>query len=138
MHTILLSGRRTLAALIGLALVAPLVPLAAQPTPLAALARLDPGSWELRFRPGNRLGRMCVRDGRQLIQLRHQQLDCSQFVVEDTADRVTVQYTCRGRGYGRTFIRREGDGLAQIESQGILDGQPFAFSAEARLVGRCG
>ena len=30
------------------------------------------------------------------------------------ATEVTVQYTCRGRGYGRTHIRRETNRLVQI------------------------
>lgn len=132
------AGCLSLALLTGAAIVTPFAPVSAQGSSLAMLSRLDPGSWELRYRPDNRLERICVRDGRQLIQLRHQQLGCSQFVVEDTVDRVTVQYTCKGRGYGRTYIRRESAGLAQIDSQGIVDGQPFAFKAEARLVGRCG
>ncbi len=132
------AGWQFLAILTGAAIAMPLAPVLAQGSPLAMLDRLDPGSWELRFRPDNRLERICVRDGRQLIQLRHQQLGCSHFVVEDTADRVTVQYSCKGRGYGRTYIRRESAGLAQIQSQGIVDGRPFAFTAEARLTGRCG
>ncbi len=132
------AGCLSLALLTGAAIAMPVAPVSAQGSSLAMLNRLDPGSWELRFRPDNRLERICVRDGRQLIQLRHQQLGCSQFVVEDSADRVTVQYSCKGRGYGRTYIRRESAGLAQIDSQGIVDGQPFAFKAEARLVGRCG
>jgi hypothetical protein len=48
-----------------------------------------------------------------------------------------VQYTCRGRGYGRTHIRRETSRLVQIDTQGIADGRPFAFAAEARRVGDC-
>jgi hypothetical protein len=50
---------------------------------------------------------------------------------------VTVQYTCRGRGFGRTHIRRETDRLVQIDTQGIADSRPFAFSVEARRTGDC-
>lgn len=113
-------------------------PAMAQGPDLAMLDRLDPGQWELRFRPGDKKVKICVRDGRQLIQLRHPQQSCSRFVVEDEADRVTVQYTCRGHGYGRTHIWRENSRLAQIESQGIVDERPFQFSAEARRLGNCG
>jgi hypothetical protein len=62
---------------------------------------------------------------------------CSRYVVEDGADKVTVQYTCRGNGYGRTSIRRETAGLLQIESQGVAGGLPFQFKAEARRIGAC-
>jgi predicted subunit of tRNA(5-methylaminomethyl-2-thiouridylate) methyltransferase len=60
------------------------------------------------------------------------------LVVEDRADQVTVQYTCRGRGYGRTTIRRETGRLVQIQTQGIAEGLPFDFAAEARRMGDCG
>lgn len=114
------------------------VSASAEAPALAMLDRLDSGAWELRFRPDNQKDRMCVQDGRQFIQLRHPTQACNRFVVEDTKDRVTVQYTCRGHGYGRTNIWRENGQLAQIESQGIVDGMPFQFSAEARRVGGCG
>ena len=118
-------------------LAALLTPAVAQAPSLAMLSRLDRGLWELRYRPDNRVERVCVRDGVDFIQLRHPNDNCSRFIVEDTADRVTVQYTCRGRGYGRTFIRRENGTLAQIQSQGLINGQPFDLAAEARWVGRC-
>jgi hypothetical protein len=112
-------------------------PSLGQGSALAALDKLAPGSWELRFRPDNSRQRICIRDGRELIQLRHPQAGCSRFVIEDTANRATVQYTCRGHGYGRTQIWSETPNIAQIEGQGLVDGQPFQFSAEARRVGSC-
>ena len=78
-----------------------------------------------------------MRDGQEFIQIRHQQPGCSRFVVQDGPDEIVVQYTCRGNGYGRTSIRREGSGLLQIRSQGIVDGAPFAIDAEARHTGAC-
>jgi len=71
-------------------------------------------------------------------QLRHPGPACERFVVEGGADEVVVQYTCRGRGYGRTHIRRETGRLVQIDSRGIANGLPFEFSAEARRTGNCG
>ena len=104
---------------------------------LAMLDSLDKGGWELRYRDGATPRKVCVRSGRELIQLRHNEGGCNRFVVEDGKNEVTVQYTCRGNGYGRTNIRKEGSGLVQIDSQGIVDGRPFQFSAEARHTGRC-
>jgi hypothetical protein len=112
------------------------VPLEAQAPEMAMLDTLTKGSWNLRIRD-NGTQRICVRDGRELIQLRHRQAGCSRFVVQDGADEVVVQYTCRGNGYGRTSIRREGNALVQIQSQGIEGGTPFSFSAEARYSGSC-
>lgn len=101
------------------------------------LDSLTKGAWTLRIRDDGSTQRICLRDGRELIQIRHKQPGCSRFVVRDTADEVVVQYTCRGNGYGRTSIRREGNGLVQIQSQGIIDGAPFSISGEARHSGSC-
>lgn len=104
---------------------------------LTMLDTLDRGGWELRYRDGSTPRNLCVRSGREFIQLRHGDSGCNRFVVEDGQNEVTVQYTCRGNGYGRTHIRKEGNKLVQIDSQGIVDGRPFQFSAEARYTGRC-
>lgn len=112
-------------------------PAAAQGPSLAMLTGLTDGQWEIRFRDGREPRRVCVQSGLELIQLQHGGAACSRFVVEDGANAVTVQYTCRGNGYGRTSIRRESAGLVQIDSQGIAAGTPFEFSAEARRVGAC-
>ncbi len=112
-------------------------PAAAQGPSLAMLGTLQDGLWEVRFRDGADSRRVCLRSGLELVQLQHGNAVCSRFVVEDGASAVTVQYTCRGNGYGRTSIRRESPTLAQIDSQGIAGGLPFQFSAEARRVGAC-
>lgn len=115
-----------------------LAPAAAQAPGLAMLDRLEPGEWEVRYRDGSGARRLCLRTGHELIQLRHNgERGCSRYVVEDGASEVTVQYTCKGSGYGRTSIRRESAVLAQVESQGIAAGLPFQFTAEARRVGAC-
>lgn len=122
-------------AVLGLGLAAPAF---GQRHALSMLDRLDPGKWELRARDdGVGTTTMCLPNGRRLIQLRHPDAACSRLVIEDRADQVTVQYTCPGRGYGLTRIRRETSQLVQIESQGIADGLPFDFTAEARRVGVC-
>lgn len=119
------------------ALTLAVAPLVAQDASLAMLGQLERGQWELRFRDGEPSQRICLRDGTELIQLRHRGANCNRFVVENSANQVTVQYTCRGNGYGRTSVRRESATLAQVESQGIAGGRPFQFSAEARRVGAC-
>lgn len=105
---------------------------------LAMLDTLEKGGWDVRYRDAEGTRKICLRSGRELIQLQHRDAGCNRFVVEDGRSQVTVQYTCRGNGYGRTNIRKETAGLVQIESQGIADGRPFQFSAEARRVGVCG
>lgn len=120
-----------------LACLPAVVPVAAQAPTLQMLDRLDRGEWAVRFRDSGAQKRICLRSGRELIQLRHNSANCSRYVVEDGTGQVTVQYSCPGNGYGRTSIRRESGILAQIESQGIADGKPFQFTAEARRVGPC-
>lgn len=114
------------------------MPLLAQSRTLGMLEGLKPGLWEMQMRDGDRTSRrICVRTGRELLQLRHGGSKCRSVTVNDTAGEVTVQYTCPGDGYGRTSVRRETDALVQIDSQGIAKGRPFAFAAEARRVSGC-
>lgn len=122
--------------LICLAFLAMAVPVAAQAPDLAMLDSLNRGAWELRLRGGDSQ-RICVRNGRELIQVQHEQRSCERYVVNDDAGEVTVQYTCPGDGYGRTTIRKEGSGLVQIRSQGTQNGTPFNLTGEARYRGPC-
>ncbi len=103
---------------------------------LPALQALNSGRWELRGRDGS-VQRICLGDKMRLVQLRHHGSACNQVVIDSSVDALTVQYTCRGRGYGRTHIRRESERLFQLETQGIAEGLPFEFDAEGRWVGEC-
>ncbi|WP_234029056.1 hypothetical protein [Aurantiacibacter spongiae] len=125
--------------LLGVAAVAAAAafPVAAQAPGLAMLGGLEKGSWLLRTRSDGENRRICVRTGREFIQLRHRNPGCERFVVQDDPREVTVQYTCRGNGYGRTTIRRESSELVQIRSQGIHGGRPFVIEGEARRTGGC-
>jgi len=118
--------------------VALAAPASGQRQSLAMLDQLESGRWELRSRDTRAASeQICLRDGRRLIQLRHPASACDRLIVSDGPGEVTVQYTCRGRGFGRTHIRRETGRLVQIESQGILDGLPFDVVAEGRRIGDC-
>jgi hypothetical protein len=130
------SSRRLLKILAGLGCLVGGAALG-QGVQLAMLDRLDPGLWEVRIRDGARVERICLDDGRRLIQLRHPGLPCRQFVVEDEASAVTVHYTCTGQGSARTRLRFESERLVQIESSGVADKLPFEIVAEARRVGSC-
>ncbi len=105
---------------------------------LAMLDRFEPGQWELRQRDGGSPAtQRCIGNGRVLIQLRHANLQCRSTIIEDRATSVTVQYVCPGNGYGLTRIRLENPRLAQVETQGVVNGLPFSFAAEARRRGAC-
>ena len=126
-----------LAAAVGMVALGLALPAAAQSDSLSMLEGLAKGEWTIKHRDGSADRKICVKTGRELIQLRHEEPGCSRFVVEDAASKVTVQYTCPGNGYGRTNIRKETGGLVQIESQGIASGLPFQFAAEGRRTGSC-
>ncbi len=119
------------------ALAAGTLPAAAQGPELAMLDNLQKGSWTIALRSDGSERQVCIRTGREFVQLRHAQSGCSRYVVEDSARQVTVQYTCRGSGYGRTTIRMESRGLVQVSSQGIHSGTPFSLVGEARQTGAC-
>ena len=111
--------------------------VAAQGDALGMLAGLQRGEWLVTTRDGQPPRSICLGNHAQLVQLRHAGSTCSRFLVEDLPDKVTVQYTCKGNGYGRARIRKETNILVQIESQGIEGGLPFQFKAEARRTGAC-
>lgn len=114
------------------------VPASGQRQALAMLDQIESGRWELKIRDGRASSeQICLRDGRRLIQLRHPMGACDRLILSDGPGEVLVQYTCRGRGFGRTHIRRETGRLVQIESQGVLDGLPFDVVAEGRRIGDC-
>jgi hypothetical protein len=110
----------------------------AQPRPaLPALAMIEPGLWQLRTQ-GETPRSICVADPNSLIQLRHRAAPCSRLVIASEKAAATVHYSCPGAGWGRTTLRVETPRLARIDSQGIADNEPFAFTAEARRIGPCG
>ncbi len=109
----------------------------AQGPALAMLDRFESGLWEVRARDVAESVQICVDNGRKLIQIRHQREACRRFVVDDTSQLVTVHYTCPANGYGHTSVRFENPKLARLETQGIDNGLPFNFVAEARRIGPC-
>jgi len=120
------------AATLGLAAI----PAPAQAPELAMLGKLQPGLWNLKeLGTSDPADKVCVRDARKLLQLRHLEIQCSRYVVSDEPDEVTVTYRCPGGGSGRTTIKYESRGLIHIDSQGIAQNSPFAFAVEGRFTG---
>ncbi len=106
--------------------------------PLKALLLVQPGQWEIRSRDNPDANRsFCMADPKVLLQLRHPNNLCTRYVISDDRRMATVQYSCASSGSGRTTIRVETPRLVQIDTQGVADQSPFAFSAEARRVGDC-
>ena len=110
----------------------------AQAPSLAMLTALEKGNWALKERGSTAAARnICIGETRQFIQVRHPQAACSRYIISDTADEVTVHYTCGGLGHGRTTVRRETNRLVQIDTQGVASGMPFSQALEARRTGVC-
>jgi len=103
---------------------------------LEALSKLERGRWQLRG-PEGEARSVCLGDPSLLVQIEHQGVSCDREVVASEAGAATVQYTCPARGYGHTSIRVETPRLARIDTQGLADGRPFSYRAEARKVGSC-
>ncbi len=115
--------------------VGPAVPQTRSAIPL--LDRLEAGQWELRGTGNALIAAICLGDRAAFVQPQHRGLACQQTVVSSDNRSVTVRYSCPGVGSGRTEILVETPRLAQIDSQGLDRGTPFAVRAEARRTGGC-
>jgi len=120
--------------------------VAASPAPSLKLFAdgFQPGLWQMT--PLDSDGQMrapngqaqCLIDPGRLVHTGHSSAsdDCGHTVIEDGADRATVTYVCKGRGYGRTSIRRDGEGFV-IDAQGIDGRNPYELRGQYKRVGAC-
>lgn len=103
-----------------------------------ALAKLEQGRWQIRSASqAAPTHSICLGDRALLLQIEHGSASCSRDVVQATATGVTADYTCPGRGFGHTTIRVETSRAATIETQGLINGRPFAYRANARKLSDC-
>jgi len=113
------------------------VALGAAGLPLA-LSQAAPGVWEISGVPGTKKPILqCVSDLLALAQFEHRTENCSRHVIRDAATVTTVEYNCPGGGFGRTEIGLVTPRSLRIDTQGISDGLPFHYVAQARRVGDC-
>ena len=121
------------------ALIAVAGPASSQRVRVNVLADLERGLWQLRdletdvLRPQP----ICLGSAKLLVQLQHQRRPCSHLLVAQDERSATVHYTCPASGYGQTLLKLETPRLAQIHTQGIVDGRPFSHRLQARRVGAC-
>jgi hypothetical protein len=116
------------------ALAAAALPAAADDDPLA---RLEAGKWTVRSLDGSNARELCLGDPAQLVRLEHPGMACTSDSVAVDARGATIQYSCPGHGYGHTSLRIETPRVTTIETQGLVDGRPFAYRATARKAGPC-
>ena len=104
----------------------------------AALAQVAPGLWEVSGVPGTRKPIVqCVSDLLALAQFEHRGENCSRHVIRDGGSSATVEYQCPGGGFGRTEVGVVTPRSLRLDTQGISDGLPFHYVAQARRVGDC-
>lgn len=104
---------------------------------LTALRGIEQGQWALKDRESGGVRSLCVKNPATLLQLRHNGVQCSHFTVANEARSATIHYTCPGHGYGRTTVAVETPRLVNVETQGVIDGAPFASDYEGRRTGAC-
>lgn len=111
----------------------------AQAPTIRALQTLEPGQWAIRSRKDPSESRsLCLGDARLLFQIHHGNAACTRFVVSNEPRGATVQYNCPGTGQGLTTLKVETARLVQIQSQGVMNDEPFALEFEGRRIGECG
>ncbi len=121
------------AILSGFAVAAP-----AQTPSLALLDGLMQGEWTLKERGSSDAGqKICLGNPEVLLQIRHRNLSCTRYVIENSPKKLRVSYKCGNAGHGVTEIKRESSALVQISSQGIRNNAPFSFTVEGRRTGPC-
>ena len=103
---------------------------------LAALNQLEAGIWQLEVQ-GRPARTFCLSDPLDLVEIEHDQPNCSRFVIADQPRSSTVQYSCQKAGWGRTTIRVDTPRFATIRTQGISRNAPFDYAVTARRVGGC-
>ena len=110
-------------------------PLVARPASL--LGRLEPGRWVVKtYEAGAAERSLCVANPSALLQIEHGG-GCSQEVIAANGNRATVEYSCGNRGFGHTSLRLQTPRSATLDTQGMIDGRPFAYRAVARRSGAC-
>lgn len=102
------------------------------------LNRLEKGQWTLTERGQMKpMRKICLGDASVLLRPEHHGGQCSQYILNNNPVHLSIHYKCTAAGHGNTIIRHETNRVVQIETQGIVNGQPFERSIEARRVGAC-
>ncbi len=104
----------------------------------SVLGGAAPGLWELTGVPGARPRvRECIGNLSTLTQYEHRGRGCKATTLSDSGKVTVIHYTCAGSDFGRTSIKMITPRNLKVDTQGISDGLPFAYTIEARRVGEC-
>lgn len=101
-----------------------------------ALNIIQKGKWAVRDSEGAERT-MCVRDPYQILRPAQLSTPCQNVVMESAASRATVRSTCTGHGTMLTRITTDTPRQVTVEMQGVIDGQPFSETYDAKRIGDC-
>jgi hypothetical protein len=103
-----------------------------------ALRAVSAGMWEVsRSATGDGAVRQCVAAPAALAQWQHRGRACTRVILADKPGETLIHYTCPAGDFGRSRITVITPRTLRIETQGISDGEPFAYKLHARRVGNC-
>ena len=94
------------------------------------------GKWAVRDSEGGERT-MCVRDPYQILRPEKITAPCQNVVMESAASRATVRSVCTGHGTMLTRITTDTPRQVTVEMQGVIDGQPFSETYDAKRIGDC-
>jgi len=101
-----------------------------------ALNIVQKGKWAVRDSEGGERT-MCLRDPYQILRPERVATPCQHVVMESASSRATVRTTCTGHGTMLTRLTVDTPRQVTVEMQGVIDGQPFSETYDAKRVGEC-
>lgn len=101
-----------------------------------AINMIQKGKWTARDSEGKERT-MCVRDPYQVLRPANVNTPCQHVVLESAASRATVRSSCAGHGTMLTRITVDTPRQVTVDTQGVIDGQPFSEIYDAKRVGDC-
>ena len=102
------------------------------------IAAAQPGLWDVsRSATGAHAERVCLADPADLAQWESRGEACNRSTLTQDANRVEYDYRCTSGAFGRSSITLLTPRSLRIETQGISDRLPFAYTLQARRIGNC-
>lgn len=101
-----------------------------------ALNIVQKGKWAVRDTEGGERS-ICLRDPYQILRPERVTTPCQHVLMESASSRATVRTTCTGHGTMLTRLTVDTPRQVTVEMQGVIDGQPFSETYDAKRVGEC-